>query len=401
MDLCERCGEPLISIHTNLLRLQNVSTRRVDRIISDEEERVRYGYEIQTSYRFGRLGGEPVVRQAELLGEVGELGRFYYGHAATLWRINLGWKRRSNQAQLGFNLDVDRGYWAKNDQDPDDSESPLSTNVQRVIPFVEDRRNCLIFEPQWELTPVFMASLQAALKNAIQVGFQLEEAELAAEPLPGREERRQLLFYEASEGGAGVLRRLVDDKEALGRLARTALELCHFDPNSGEDVRRAPLAREDCEAACYDCLMSYTNQADHSLLDRQALAPYLMRLAASEVLVSPGPEARADQLETLLRLCGSELEKSWLRFIDDRSLRLPTSAQKLFQDCSTRPDFMYEEHQSVIYIDGPPHDYPERAERDKAQTACMEDLGYRVIRFSHRNDWEAVIRRYPAVFGRL
>ncbi len=31
--------------------------------------------------------------------------------------------------------------------------------------------------------------------------------------------------------------------------------------------RRAPRAREDCEAACYDCLMSYANQPDHQLLD--------------------------------------------------------------------------------------------------------------------------------------
>jgi hypothetical protein len=26
------------------------------------------------------------------------------------------------------------------------------------------------------------------------------------------------------------------------------------------DLRRAPNAREDCEAACYDCLLSYTDQ---------------------------------------------------------------------------------------------------------------------------------------------
>ena len=62
---------------------------------------------------------------------------------------------------------------------------------------------------------------------------------------------------------------------------------------------------------------------------------------------------------------------------------------------------MYEENQTAVYIDGPPHDYPERAKRDKVKADCMEDLGYRVIRFSHRDDWEAIIRRYPAVFGRL
>ena len=50
-------------------------------------------------------------------------------------------------------------------------------------------------------------------------------------------------------------------------------------PMTGTDLRRGPLAREDCEAACYDCLMSYSNQLDHALLDRQAILPILLRLA--------------------------------------------------------------------------------------------------------------------------
>jgi hypothetical protein len=37
-----------------------------------------------------------------------------------------------------------------------------------------------------------MASLQAALKRAIQVHFQLEDTELAAEPLPDSTNRRRL-----------------------------------------------------------------------------------------------------------------------------------------------------------------------------------------------------------------
>ena len=79
--------------------------------------------------------------------------------------------------------------------------------------------------------------------------YQLEDGELAAEPLPNADTRRLILLYESSEGGAGILRQLVEDPRALARVAREALQICHFDPNTGEDLIRAPSTREDCGAA--------------------------------------------------------------------------------------------------------------------------------------------------------
>src|SRR5690606_33446638 len=97
-----------------------------------------------------------------------------YGHASTLWRINRGWKRRRRDSELGFVLDVERGYWARDAQaDPeDDVQDPLSGRQTRVIPFVEDRRNAFLFEPTASLGAPVMATLQAALKHAIQVTYQ-------------------------------------------------------------------------------------------------------------------------------------------------------------------------------------------------------------------------------------
>jgi hypothetical protein len=187
-----------------------------------------------------------------------------------------------------------------------------------------------------------MASLQAALKHAIQVVYQLEEAELAAEPLPSRDDRCLLFFYEAAEGGAGVLRRLLDDSYALQRVAKQALQLCHFDPETGADLRRAPRAREDCEAACYDCLMSYVNQPDHRLLDRQQSRDLLLQLARATVQASPAAQPRAEHLARLRRQCQSDLERDWLAFLETRGLHLPSHAQVFIEACGTRPDFLYE-----------------------------------------------------------
>ena len=216
------------------------------------------------------------------------LATLTYGHGATIWRINLGWSRRKNKDQLGFVLDTERGYWAKNEltQEEDDSD-PMSATTVRVVPYVEDHRNCLLLKPTRVLDEKQMASLQSVLKQAIQAYFQLEDNELAAEPLPNQDERQMILFYEAAEGGAGVLRQLIANPTALGEVAKAALDICHFDPQTGEDKRRGHRAREDCEAACYDCLLNYGNQRDHQLLDRQTIKDFLYNLVKRTPLSHP------------------------------------------------------------------------------------------------------------------
>jgi ATP-dependent helicase YprA (DUF1998 family)/very-short-patch-repair endonuclease len=401
LDLCERCGNRLSTPLQPLFRLQNVSTKRADKINSDEEERLRLGYEIKTGMRFAEHGGHLSYRTAQVTLDGAAVATLTYGHAATLWRVNLGWARRSNKEQHGFVLDVERGYWARNQQDvEDDDQDPQSARTRRVIPYVEDRRNCLLLQPAEALDASVMASLQAALKHAIQVVYQLEESELAAEPLPSRDDRRLLFFYEAAEGGAGVLRRLLDDPQALARVAREALQLCHFDPDTGIDLRRAPRAREDCEAACYNCLMSYINQPDHRLLDRQQLRDILLQLARAHIESSPAALPRAEHMARLMRQCQSDLERHWLEFLEARGLRLPSKAQVFIEACGTRPDFLYEECQTAIYVDGPHHEYPERQQRDAAQTECLEDYGYTVVRCGPHATWEEMVTRHPHIFGR-
>jgi hypothetical protein len=399
-DLCERCGHAMERTLASLFRMQNVSTRRRDRITSDEEERLRKGYEVRTAVRFVRHDGRPSHRTAtvELSGVT--VARLAYGPAADVWRINMGWRRRQRQDQLGFVLDMDRGNWARgeNAEEAEEDGDLTGARTLRVIPFVEDRRNCLLFELAEAATEKELASLQAALKTAIQVVFQLEDSELAAEPLPSRDDRRLLLFYEAAEGGAGVLRRLLDEPDALPRVACEALALCHFDPDSGADLGQAPGARERCEAACYDCLLSYGNQPDHPLLDRKEIKQLLERLVQATVQSSPVPAGRSAHLETLLQLAGSDLERRWLLHLEQNGHRLPDSAQEAVPACRTRPDFLYE-GKVAVYIDGPVHQYPERRDRDRTQTEAMEDRGFTVLRFDDEAKWGELMARYPNVFG--
>ena len=297
-------------------------------------------------------------------------------------------------------LDTERGYWARNEETvEDDPEDPMSASKQRVVPFVEDHRNCLLIEPVAPLSVEEMASLQPALKNAIQVLFQLEDSELATEPLPTRDDRRLILLYEAAEGGAGVLRQLLDDPARLADVAGTALQLCHFDRQTGDDLRRAPHAREDCEAACYDCLMSYSNQPDHLLLDRLKIRDLLLRLTGSTVKASPVGLPRAEHVARLKLLCDSELEREWLDFIDQHNLRLPDAAQHVIKGCNTVPDFFYSDQAVAVYIDGFYHTFEDVMAKDTHITNCLEDAGYSVIRFGVQDSWPAIVQRNAWLFG--
>jgi hypothetical protein len=301
-------------------------------------------------------------------------------------------------------LDTERGYWGKNEseieRDPDDPSSP---SQERVIPFVEDRRNCLLVEPAERLSIAELASLQPAIKGAIQALYQLEDRELAAEPMPSDEDRRLILLYESAEGGAGILRQLMDDTSAIAQVAEKALELCHFDLE-GNNLGRAPGAKEDCEAACYDCLMSYYNQRDHGLLDRHAIRRLLLYLSDTAVKPSPGSLTHQEHMQRLKALCDSDLERDWLEFIEERNLALPDEAQKFISQCRTRVDFWYGNNkQTAIFIDGPMHDLSDVSARDREIDDCLGlfNMGLEVIRFHYLADWEAICAEHPGVFGDL
>jgi ATP-dependent helicase YprA (DUF1998 family) len=405
LDLCQQCGRPLEIALSNLFRMQNVATQRRDRINSDEEERMRLGYELKSGVRFNAHGQQPAYRLASVqTAEGSPLLKLTYGDAATLWRINLGWRHSDPNSPKGFMLDTERGYWQKNerelDADPDDPRSPMQ---QRVIPYVEDRRNCLLIEPLLPLDKETVASLQPALKTAVQQLYQLEDNELAAEPLPDLDERNLILLYESAEGGAGILRQLLDDTAAIARVASTALTLCHFD-RQGQDLRRAERAAgsqgEGCEAACYDCLMSYTNQMDHALLDRHLVRDILLQLADSTIKVSPTAVSAATHLDELKRRCSSDLEREWLDFLEQHNLRLPDEAQKLIEACQTRPDFWYAGSYTAVYVDGPVHDHDDIQAKDAQITQCLEmNLGVTVLRFHYLDDWLSLAQQHPDVFG--
>lgn len=407
-DICEMCGSRLPSATRNMFRMSSAATVQRARISSDEEERQRFGYQIASAYRFEEHGGMPSHKSADLAKSDGEiLAHLKYGHGATLQRVNMGWLNRPDK-RAGFLLAKNSGRWVKDVKDAktacESAQAELddpgsAANVVRVIPYVEDRKNCLTFEPAKPLTRPQMLSLQAALKQAIQQLYQLEDFELASEVMPGKGEPRTLLFIEAAEGGAGVLRHFVEDVKALPAVASQALAICHFD-REGNDLGKAPNAADECVAACYDCLMNYANQRDHKDLNRHAIRDILLQMADGKVAMTAAA-TRASQLQELKKACDTKLERDWLDLLVKLNLKLPDKAQYLIEKCGARVDFWYEAKKTAIFIDGPVHEYSDQRDRDAAQEECLEDLCIPFLRFVHGEQWLVQLKNHPEIFGAI
>lgn len=397
VELCDRCGAALDGPARidNLVQLQNVSLKLAQRITCDEEERQRFGYRLVTSYRFPEIGGKLDRKDAEVSIDGTLALRLSYGDATDLFRINLGWANQRGNQPPGFNLDLERGYWSRNQADEDDQDDAATQGrIQRVVPYVKDTKNALVMRFEPPRSGPEMAGLQAAFKQAIQQHFQLEPRELSCEPMPSAQDRQEILFYEASEGGAGVLRQLAEDPTVLPALARRALELCHYDPDTLEDR-----GASTCGKACYECLLDYGNQPDHKDLDRALIRDHLQALAAAECRPAGGAGSRGERVAALLKRCDSKLEERWLDLVDSLVLRLPDEAQYQVPSQYTQPDFYYRESNAAIYIDGPPHDQQDQMKEDQTVTQRLMEAGYIVIRFHHKEDWPAILRKHPDIFG--
>ncbi|MCY4172713.1 MAG: DEAD/DEAH box helicase [Cyanobacteria bacterium MAG CAR3_bin_5] len=328
VECCHACGQSMANEAPvqRTLRIDNVEAAPATRITANDEERIRQGFDIQTVFSWPRQQDRLQIREADFCCGGTAILTLQYANSAEISRINKGLKRRKNQTVFGFNIDPQSGYWVKSEVEEDEEESPEVSRPVRIVPIVRERKNALLMrfhEPEAYAAET-MATVQHALVRGIAVAFQLEEGEVLSEPLPERNHCRAILTYEATEGGAGVLSRLVEDPRALGRVAREALGLMHFD-NVNEAIAAGDASilvdqREDaCVRGCYHCLLSYFNQPDHELIDRtsQQARQLLIDLARGEVVLNSIPSGPSSS---------SRKSGSWLALFKEAGLPTPDAA---------------------------------------------------------------------------
>jgi hypothetical protein len=303
---------------------------------------------------------------------------------------------------MGFYINPLTGIWSKKENPDDEAEEESAEQQddrapsQLIVPYVEDHRNILILTPENPLPLETMATLQAALRRGIERVFQIEESELAVEPLPHQTERRSILLYEAAEGGAGVLNRLASDPHLLAMVARATLRAMHFKVPEDEasftmedlaaNEERTETGSRICEAGCYQCLLSYFNQPDHEDINRQDpdTLGFLTALAHSRVEKMAGCSTPSEPIgET------TDEVRAWVDWMKSREAILPAAYHVSLNDGAWTAAAHYPQARTYVFLGQAPAE---------AVDYC-ENRGAEIIQFPENpDDWEAVLQQHASLF---
>jgi hypothetical protein len=383
-DTCENCGAEIkpdtsnnVAKLTRVLPMETAIARRRERITCDEEERLKYGYNITTHFRYASQKRESAIVQA---ADGTPLFKLNYGATATIWRINRGLKKNTDEG--GLKLDAKTGIWGENksQQNKGQQTKQLNDNLHAEVNLmVDDTCNILVIEPLNVDTAnreAFIATLQYTLETAIQAVYKLEADELDFEKLG---DGKYLLFWEAAEGGAGVLSQLLEKPDAFVKIADAALDICHFQET-----------KDSCVQACYECLLSYRNQFDHALINRHLIKPLVDELQKS--IVQPEGISRDEQYQNLLKKTdpNSQFERIVLQEIYQRGYKLPDVTQELIPEANCKPDFLYKTDSIAVFCDGSIHDSPDKRKQDKIERDNLKyNTNYHILTLRHNEDWRS------------
>ena len=392
VSMCRACGNSLgtSELIKNVYRIENVATQPAERITANDEERQHQGFELQTTFEWATRDHELDVRSVFAADADGEVARMAYGAGATVTRLNKGLRRRADKKVLGFRIDPVSGYWAKNEEEDEETVDPTASPRQWIVPSVQDRKNALLFEPIGDsLTPNTLATIQHAVLRGLEAVFQLEEGEVLAEPMPTRENRCGFLLYEATEGGAGVLSRMVAEEAIMAVVARRALQIMHF---AISDV--GPLPKDEsalldqpdfpCVAACYRCLMSYYNQPDHEIIDRRdsAARGILLRLAHSTTRSIPDNPKDGSFVPA---------DSTKVRWFDELARRgIPAVDPVPMGDKGHEVSLVWRRYYVAAALD----------KIEIASARNLEELGFEVVPFGDPTTWNDAFARLAAALGR-
>jgi superfamily II DNA/RNA helicase len=390
-ETCPITGEGLSGDNgiyvNNLLEMTESSAEIRQRISSEEEERMRLGYDLSTYFSLPK----GVEANDKIMVKSGQdtLLKIMYMPTTNIISVNKKWNRSKREY---FLIDKRFGYWKKEaDAEKDEENKILSCSL-----YTEYTANALYIQPvkNLGLNGDQIVSLQYALRRAIEEYFQIEPSEIAV-TLMGQGEASNILIYEATEGSLGVLSQFAKDQSVFRKVVKKAYEICHFE--NGEDLK--PKAGP----ASYEDLLNYYNQRYHEQIDRHDIQEIMEKLMECQVEIQLNSNGDydahyADLIANYDK--NSSTEYTFLKKLYEKGLRLPDKAQPKLKDdygLYVMPDFQYGDR-TFIFCDGTPHDKPEVKERDNKQRKAMRKAGLRYIVYYYKDDLNAVVADNKDIF---
>ena len=226
-------------------------------------------------------------------------------------------------------------------------------------------------------------ALMYALKRAIETVYQLESSELAVEPLPGHTGDHawsRLLFFEAAEGGAGVLRRVATEDGQLRVVARKALELLHFDPDTG----RGPAPGGIRPRGLRPGLLRLPAVVLQPMGPPTPGSPHRHRIAATpdaSAHRTPPDEQTPDDRYQNLAAASNSLERQFLDCPQDTTaIGCPMRRNRLSTatTCAPTSPTTLAEIDVAVFLDGPIHDgeYQKQKDEQAAPSSKTSSAGW-------------------------
>jgi len=366
----------------DLLEMSETKTIEQTRISCEEEERLAFGYKIDTY--FSIPAGASTIKHAVVKNDENNFLNLKFIPAAKLIQVNSKWRI---SPQDGFPIGLNTGQWKKQKQIETSTEP-----VKFIKLFGSDTADSLYIEPisTLALTHDGVITLQFALKRAIETLFQVESNEIGV-TLMG-DQIPNIFLYEASEGSLGILSQFMEDPNLFKRLIDEAYKICKFEDKSYTDP------------ASYDDLLSYYNQRYHLSIDRFEIKDALEKLKVCHLEINtsnayPDYESHYQSLISQMDK-NSSTELAFLKYLYKNGLRLPDEAQMRVDGIYSQPDFFYKPDIHV-FCDGTPHDQSDTKEKDEKIREAIRNKGQQVIIYYYKDSLDSVISKRPDVFRKI
>jgi hypothetical protein len=397
---CVACSASFDGTHSNpsAMEFPDQHARPEEYITSDEEERRRQGYDIDSYYE-----QTEAVEEFSLTGSDDLEAHVTYEPNANIVVVNSGLRDADDDGLDGFALCMECNRWLTSEDQIEKHvgdegncyANATSEAIRRDIElYTEGGHDTVTLttplpaEVDHDRIEEFYTTLKEAVYQGILRAFDLDEEEIETFVKPATDHGLlTIVIYETSEGGAGALHSLMDEAR-IRQAVREAQTVLHGEPGD-----------QGCERACYECLLSFYNQREHELLDRTLVDSWLEVMTKAElerVAVKTGEE---NDFNALLDACDSGFERDVLHEIRDRGFNLPDDAQYVIYDGEepvAKPDFFYERTGSsvAVFVDGPVHEKDYVQEDDEKKRNRLRQMGYRVVEVTSTDDvaevWETI-----------